>query len=327
MKRLRRTALILLSAGALAAGVTGGLAQAAPSVTGAGPVTASPYLYLGWGNPPDPASVMSASGVKAFTMAFMLSDGGCNAKWDGSRALKGGGDEAAIKKIRSAGGDVIISFGGWSGAKLGEHCGTASALAGAYQKVIDAYGLKAIDIDIEDTEFHSNAVQDRVLGALKIVKQHNAGIRTVVTFGTDTTGPDSWGQRLISRGAALGAGVDVWSIMPFDFGSGGNMASLTVSAADGLKNRVKAAFGLSDAAAYAKIGISSMNGKTDNAGEVVTLANFNTILGYAQQHHIARFTFWSANRDRPCAGAGGDSCSGISQKPWDFSKVIAKFTG
>ena len=40
------------------------------------------------------------------------------------------------------------------------------------------------------------------------------------------------------------------------------------------------------------------------------------MLAYAQQHHIARLTYWSVNRDRPCgSGTGGDSCSGVSQQP------------
>ena len=83
------------------------------------------------------------------------------------------------------------SFGGWSGNKLGPNCSTPEALAGAYQQVINAYGLKAIDIDIENTdEFENEAVQDRILNALKIVKQNNPGIQTIVTFGTSTTGPN-----------------------------------------------------------------------------------------------------------------------------------------
>ena len=34
-------------------------------------LAAAPYLYEGWGNPPSATTVMSATGIKAFTMAFM----------------------------------------------------------------------------------------------------------------------------------------------------------------------------------------------------------------------------------------------------------------
>jgi U5 snRNP spliceosome subunit len=96
----------------------------------AGGAMAAPYLYMGWGNPPSPGTVMSATGIKQFTMAFMLSGGGCTPAWDSNRPLKGGVDEQAINAIRANGGDIEISFGGWSGNKLGPNCSSASALAG-----------------------------------------------------------------------------------------------------------------------------------------------------------------------------------------------------
>ncbi|MCQ8188258.1 hypothetical protein [Streptomyces rugosispiralis] len=118
-----------------------------------------------------------------------------------------------------------------------------------------------------------------------------------------------------------------WTIMPFDFGGAGqNMGQLTIRAAEGLKNTVKSAYGYSDDQAYRHSGISSMNGITDNS-ETVTVDDFRTILGYAQQKHLARLTFWSVNRDRPCTGGGADTCSGVSQQPWDFTRVFAQYGG
>jgi hypothetical protein len=156
----------------------------------------------------------------------------------GTRPLTGGSDQAAVDRIRSAGGDVIVSVGGWSGATLREKCSSVAQLAAAYQKVVSAYQLRAIDI----------------------------------AFGTTTTGPD--------------------------------------------------------ATAYAHIGLTSMNGRTDDSGERVRVADFKTMLAYARQHHIARLTFWSANRDRPCgSGTGGDSCSGVPQQPYDYLKVFTQNTG
>jgi chitinase len=291
-------------------------------------MAAAPYEYLGWGSPQPPTDVMAATGVTWFTLAFILSDGTCNPAWDGSRPLTGGSDQAAINSIRAAGGDVVVSAGGWEGRKLGEYCSSATALAGAYQKVINAYGLKAFDVDIENTEFSNNTVQQRVIDALKIVKANNPGITTYITFGTTPTGPDSTGRALIGKGAASGLNNDGWVIMPFDFGShSGTMGEASISAAEGLKGAVKSAYGYTDAVTYSKIGISSMNGRTD-VGETVTTSDFQLMLGYARQHHIARFTFWSINRDRPCtAGSTADSCSGITQQPYDFAKIIVQYTG
>jgi hypothetical protein len=319
MKTMRRLVTLATAAGAALA-TTVALAPAA--LAAPDPVLAAPYLYQ-WGGQTSASAAMSATGVKAFTLAFMLSDGTCNPKWDGSRSLTGT-DKTMINSIRSAGGDVVPSFGGWSGTKLGSKCTSASALAGAYQKVISAYALKAIDLDIENTdEFQNATVQDRILNAVKLTKAANPGLRVVITIGTTTTGPETWGKRLINQAKAIGAPVDVWSVMPFDFSSGGNMATMTQTAVDGLKNQLKTTFGYSDDVAYRHSGLSSMNGKTDNAGETVTVANFNTIRSYATSHHLARFTFWAANRD--CSGGG--ECSGITQDKYAFTKIVAGYTG
>ena len=97
-------------------------------------MAAAPYLYQGWGDPPNPQTVSQRTGIKWFTMAFVLSGGGCTPAWDGSRPLTGGVDaDRRSTQIRAGGGDVIPSFGGWSGNKLGPNCSTPQALAGAYQ--------------------------------------------------------------------------------------------------------------------------------------------------------------------------------------------------
>jgi cellulose binding protein with CBM2 domain/fibronectin type III domain protein len=285
----------------------------------------APYLYMGWGDPPAPATVMSATGVKWFTMAFVLSGGGCTPSWDSQRPLTGGVDQQTINAIRSAGGDVVPSFGGWQGNKLGPNCSTAQALAGAYQQVINAYGLKAIDIDIENTdEFENDTVRNRILDALKIVKQNNPGIQTIITFGTTTTGPNFYGNQLIERAAAIGANIDVFTIMPFDFGSG-NIGTDTINAAEGLKNKLKSSFGWSDAQAYQHMGISGMNGLSDQQ-EMTSTATWTSIRDWAKSHGLARLAFWSVNRDRGCPGGGVVSnCSGIAQNNWDFTRITAGF--
>jgi hypothetical protein len=216
------------------------------------------------------------------------------------------------------------SFGGASGNKLERSCTSAGALAGAYQTVINAYGLRAIDIDIETDAYADSTIQQRTVDALKIIRNSNPNVHIYVTFPSGPSGPDN---TMIGKAAASGLTVDGWSIMPFDFGAAGqNMGTLTVQAAEGLKNRLVSAYGYSADTAYRHSGISSMNGITDEQ-ETVTVANFQTILGYAQQHHLARLTFWSVNRDRQCAGGISDSCSGVGQASWDFTRVFAQYRG
>jgi uncharacterized membrane protein len=292
---------------------------------GTGGLRAAPYLYLGWGNPPSATSVMGSTGIKNFTMAFILSSGGCNAAWDGNRPLTGGVDQQTINAIRGAGGDIVPSIGGWSGNKLGPNCSSPEALAGAYQSVINAYGLKAIDIDIENSdEFENEVVQDRILNALKIVKQNNPGIQTILTFGTTTSGPNWWGNRLIERSQTLGANIDVYTLMPFDFGSS-NIYNDTVNASNGLNAKLRSVFGWSEATAFAHQGISGMNGLSDQQ-EMTSTGTWTQIRDWAKGKGLARLAFWSVNRDRPCPGGGVVShCSGIAQPDWEFTRITAGF--
>ncbi|MER5623925.1 ricin-type beta-trefoil lectin domain protein [Streptosporangium sp. NPDC002544] len=296
-----------------------------PPTTPPGKMAGAPYLYMGWGNPPNPATVMSATGVKSFTMAFILSGGGCTPRWDGSRPLTGGADQTAINQIKAAGGSVQVSFGGWSGNKLGPNCSTPAAYAGAVQQVINAVGPAVVDFDIENSdEFENYTVQDRILNGLKIVKQNNPNVKIAVTFGTGTGGPSAAGIRLINQAKALAVPIDNYTIMPFNFGAS-NIYNATVSSSEGLKNALKAANGWTDAQAYARMGISGMNGLSDQ-NELTTVAAWTQIRDWAKSKGLTRLAYWAVNRDRPCPGGNASSeCSGIAQPNWEFTRVTAGF--
>jgi chitinase len=253
---------------------------------------------------------MKTTGVRAFTLAFILNKGNCSPIWD-SGSLNDSSKSSRINKIRSAGGDVVVSFGGASGNKLGNACKDEKALAAAYQKVIDTYKLKAIDIDLEAGEVSQSL---KVLKALKIVKQKNAGVQTIMTLGTGTNGLVGGEAKIPAQAKSIGSPVDNWTIMPFDFSDNDSKldhGKATVSASEGLHKQLKSALGGTDDAIYRLQGISSMNGRTDTGGNV-TVANFKTMLAYVQQHHLSRFTYWELSRDN------GNL---------DYTKVIGQFKG
>jgi chitinase len=271
----------------------------------------APYIYSSVSGTKDPVNVMKTTGVKAFTLAFILNKGTCTPVWDSSGTLTDANKTKQINAIRAAGGDVVVSFGGASGSKLGNSCSNETVLAAAYQKVIDQFKLKAIDIDLEAGEVSQSL---KVLKALKIVKQKNPAVSAILTLGTGTTGLVGSEAKIPAQAKSIGSPVDNWTIMPFDFSgndSGLNHGTATVSASEGLHKQLKTALGGTDADIYSKQGISSMNGQTDTGGNV-TVANFDTMLAYVQQHGLTRFTYWELSRDN---------------SNLDFTKVIGKFTG
>ncbi len=209
-------------------------AAAAPRA--AAPMAVAPYLYNGWGSgPPNPVTVIERHRRQVVHPRLRPQQRHLQPQWDGGRPLTGGVDQQTVNTVRANGGDVIPSFGGYSGNKLESSCSSASALAGAYQKVIDAYGLKAIDIDLEAGAYSNGTVQQRTVDALKTVKANNPGIKVYVTIGTGRSGPDT---SLINRAANSGLTVDSWTIMPFDFGGAGqNYGDADDPGGRGLKER------------------------------------------------------------------------------------------
>ena len=293
-----------------AGGVWVGVSVSEAATTGLAVRGGAPYIYTSVSGSKDPVKVMQTTGVRAFTLAFILNKGTCSPVWD-SGTLNDSSKQKMITAIRGAGGDVVVSFGGYSGNKLANSCSNETKLAAAYQKVIDLYDLKAIDIDLEAGEVSQS---NKVLKALKIVKQKNAGISTILTLGTGKNGLEGDESGIPAQAKAIGSPVDNWTIMPFDFSdndSGLDHGKATVSASEGLHKQLKSALGGTDASIYAKQGISSMNAKTDSNGNV-TVANFNTMLSYVQQHGLTRFTYWELSRDN---------------SNLDYTKVIGKFKG
>lgn len=279
-----------------------------------------------------PVTIMSATGIKEFTLAFLNSNGGCSTGWDGSRPLTAGSDEALINSIRAAGGDVVGSFGGAVNNPLEEACTKAEELAAAYQAPITADTLHAIDIDTESPSFYSDsAFRHKIVDALKIVQTANPSLNIYVTFGGQPYSLEA-GKDMVQYAASVGLNVKAWTSMPFYFGDSAgtvNMVRATQESTETLKAIVASAYGYDDATAYNHVGISSMNGITGSGSESVTLADWQAIIDYAKNHNLGRLSFWQANRDAPCSGEGGGGgsypCSGITQTPYEFTKALAQF--
>ena len=289
----------------------------------------APYYSTLDSSGPDLGQVMSATGQKAFDMAFILASGGsCAPSWDGTDPVSSDTQVASvINQVRSGGGDVIVSAGGYNGTKLGQVCSSASATAAAYQQVINAYGLHAFDFDLEEPEIESSTAIANELGAAQILRQQNPGLFISITMPSTATGANYFGQLLLNQAKSLGFTPDDYTIMPFDGGFSG--ASSQVTALQDFNAQLVSTFGWSSAQAYAHEGFSGMNGRTDSA-EYFYQSDFQTVLNFAQSSGMSRYTFWSVNRDRQCNPPGNNGslsseCSSVPQNSWDFTAYTVAF--
>src|SRR5687768_7147914 len=110
----------LLAAGcaaiALVSGVSTGTATAAPGA----PLPVAPYVDMGAWPTPSLSGMASAGRVKGFTLGFVIA-WGCKASWFGAYDPRAGWMADEIARIRNAGGDVKVSFGGAAGIRSEEH--------------------------------------------------------------------------------------------------------------------------------------------------------------------------------------------------------------
>ncbi|KDN87893.1 carbohydrate-binding protein [Kitasatospora cheerisanensis] len=335
-RRPRRALAVALSvfgllAGGVAAVSASGPANAATAQgLGSNWYASAPYLMPEDNSPPDAAAVMDATGQKAFQLAFILAQGSsCSPAWGGTSSIDSDTTmPAVIQTIRNKGGDVSVSVGGYGGTKLGQTCGTPEATAAAYQKVVTKYGLKAIDFDLEEPEYENTAAIHNEIGAARILQQNNPGLYVSITTAGTNAGTGWFGTQMLLEAKSQGFTPNNYSIMPFDGGFSG--AAAQTDALVKFNQILQSTFGWNEATAYAHEGVSMMNGRTD-AAEYFRQADFQTVLDFATAHKLARYTYWSVNRDRQCPGTVdpglSGSCSSVAQNDWDFTKFTVRFAG
>jgi len=140
---------------------------------------AAPYAEM-WLSPQNMVNAANATGNRFFTLAFIISGGGCSPAIDGNVAISDASWNSAINTVRAGGGDVIASFGGASGTELGQACTTVASLQAAYKAVIDQLNLTRIDLDIEGAPLADTAANDRRNQALANLQvQYAAAGRTL----------------------------------------------------------------------------------------------------------------------------------------------------
>jgi hypothetical protein len=343
VRRYLRTTLAAATSAAITASLALGLSTTAQAAT---PLPAHLFApYFESYNGQDPAVLAQQSGAKYLTLAFIQtrSAGSCTIYWNGdtSQPIANATYGSSIATIRSRGGDVIPSFGGYSadhgGTEIADSCTDVNSIAAAYEKVITTYNVSRLDFDVEDNSLTNSAGIDRRNKAIAKVETWAAAnhrtVRFSYTIPTNTDGPDSGGRAVLKNAVANHARIDVVNLMTFDYYTGATieMAKATGTAAQGLVNDLAALYPTrSSAQLWAMVGITEMPGIDDyGKPETFSTADATTVLNWARSKGIDELSFWAVQRDNGgCPGVGGsDSCSGISQSNWYFSHAFGPFTG
>ena len=285
------------------------------------PIIFAPYVDISKSNGNIP-QLMAASGVKYVTVAFVQSQG-CAPLWINNTLVSADNLIADyIKKVRAAGGDVIIAFGGWDGTDIGQACPDVKSLQTAYQSVIDKYKVTMLDFDIEHFAIEDAASIDRRSQALTALSTANPGLKIHYTLPASPRGLTPQSMNVIATAVKYGTPVAIVNLMTMDYGApvpNGSMGVQAVAASGAALVQLKAA-GLN-----ARIGITPMIGANDTPGETFTLGDAQAVLAYAQANRdvVALLSFWALGRDNgTCSATVNHMCSGISQEEFAFSRIF-----
>jgi chitinase len=319
------------------AGVLFGTGQPAHAAVNPGPGFpahfAAPYVET-WGSTSAMANAQAATGLKYYTLAFVIDGGGCNATWNGSTSIDDSGWQTAINNLRASGGDVMVSFGGAAGTELGQACGSVSTLEAQYKRVIDTLNLTRVDLDIEGAALDDTAANDRRNQALAALQQQYAAVGKQLavdyTLPVAPSGLLSNSLSLLNNAKSRGVDVSIVNIMTMDYGSPMDMGQAAVDAATALHGQLGQIWtSKTSDQLWAMEGNTPMIGVNDTTSEVFTTGNASTLESFAASHGIQELAYWSLGRDKACATNGtlSSTCSGTPQSPYQFASIFNAITG
>lgn len=321
-------ALVAATAGCSAGDTTTDAAPAdpAPSSSSA-PVTAyAPYVGAAAASDTD-----SAGSPTTYNLAFVISSGsGCTPYWNGTQDIDDTTVTSRITGLTGSGADVRVSFGGASGDELAATCDTAAELAEAYGTALDASGATRADFDIEGDELTDSASVDLRSEAIALLQEERTDLEVSFTLPVMPSGLDEDGLALLASANDHGVQVTTVNLMTMNYGESydGDMGEYALTAAEAANAQLQDVFGLSEAAAWRGMALTSMLGVNDVEGETFTLADAAEVRAFAEEKGIAWVSMWSTFRDRECGeDASADdaltNCSGVEQEDGAFGEAFA----
>jgi len=294
---------------------------------------------------PGLAATAQQSGAKYLTLAFLQSTGknSCTLDWNGNSAQPLSYYASDIAALRTAGGDVIPSFGGFSadqgGTEIADSCKNVSQIAADYESVITTLGVTRLDMDVEAKSLNNTAGIDRRNKAIAMTEAWAASqgipLQIQYTVPVEQYGLDPNGEAVLQNAVSNGAAVTSVNIMVFDYYIAGegtvNMGQAAINAATNTHTQLTAIYpNLTSTQLWSMEAMTMLPGIDDypKKTEVTYLADAQTTLNFAQANGMNLLSIWAIQRDNGgCPGSrDSNTCSGITQNTWDFSHLLEPFT-
>lgn len=308
---------------------------------------------------PELADLKRATGAAHFIVAFIVTTSAddCNPTWGGAyrlqdfRAADGwnGPDlYGQIKRLREAGGDVMVSIGGAFNNPPAKSCQDVETLTDLYLDIITHLNLRALDFDIEGAHLADAGAIARHGQALKQVqdelRRQDRRVALWYTLPSLPSGLTINGMNVLRSALEQGVEIDGVNIMAMDTyqaacepaGNEGQAinGNCAVAAAESLHDQLKTLYPQkSDSALWRMIGVTPMIGVNDNPREIFYLSDADLLLDFARQKGLGLISMWSLGRDQPAAegqqALAGPTHSGLSDSQaarHEFTQTLSSYT-
>ncbi|MFF4250954.1 chitinase [Streptomyces sp. NPDC001663] len=274
----------------------------------------------------------SAGSPTTYNLAFVIADGSdCTPTWNDEKALSDSAVKSRISQLKEDGATVRVSFGGASGKELAATCDSATELAAAYGKALDAAGSAQADFDIEGDELTDSDSVALRSEAIALLQKERSDLEVTFTLPVMPSGLDSDSLALLESANKYDVQVSTVDLMTMNYGESydDDMGDYALTSARAAHTQLKKVFGLSDAGAWQGMALTSMIGVNDVDNETFTLSDAAQVRKFSEEKEIAWVSMWSTFRDQQCEdddSASDDAatnCSGVSQSSGAFGEAFA----
>lgn len=279
----------------------------------------TPYVDMGHYPTPSLSQLSQESGLRGFSLGFITGID-CRASWFGVHDPRSGWQRDEIARLRNAGGEVRISFGGAKGLELARTCADEAALAAEYNAVVQAYGLTHLDVDIEKEALHDEASIHRRSRALAMVQRDNPGLRISLTLPVSPTGLTEQGMAVVRSAQEAGVVIDVVNVMTMHFGQPtSDVGKLAIQAAQATHEQLRTLHpDRSDAELWRMLGVTALLGRSPITGEMFDRNAARVLVEFAEKVQLGMLAFWEMGLDR-------NAVADPPQEPYEFSRIFAGF--
>ena len=304
----------------------------------------APYVSMSNWPVPSLPQLAQAGGTLLMIAGFIQADATGSPSWGGYSLLqpdKANSQMVAINKsiadFRSAGGDVMLSFGGAVGSSLSKYYAdnniSAQLLANTYASVAAIYGATHLDFDIQSTALSDPKAVALQIQAIKLLQQSKPSLEVWLTLPVTPTGLTGDSLGVVTKALQAGLKVAGIAIMTMDFGevaaptTGPNaktMGAWVIQSGQATYSQLSALYaqyGLQYS--WSQLGLTPMIGVNDVTTEVFTVADAQAVEDFARANGLGMLSMWSLLRDNPgTPGQVSDSTSGLSDPAYSFSNVF-----